>query len=179
MSISAALRQLVRERAQFACEYCGVTEHNVGSELTIDHYYPESLGGSDDAENLCYCCHRCNLNKLDYWPHEPDDLPIWNPRTSSPSDHILILADGMAYPVTAIGRTTIGQLRLNRPPLIAYRRAQQASREAYRLLHERRSLIAALEDVNQQQRMLIDRQRHLLLQQEQLIRVLPNESLHE
>lgn len=136
MSISAALRQLVRERAQFACEYCGVTEHNVGSELTIDHYYPESLwAGAMTLRTCATACHRCNLNKLDYWPHEPDDLPIWNPRTSSPSDHILILADGMAYPVTAIGRTTIGQLRLNCPPLIAYRRAQQASREAYRLLH--------------------------------------------
>lgn len=156
MSISPELRRLVRERAQFACEYCGVTEVSVGSELTIDHYYPQSLGGQDNPENLCYCCPRCNLNKLDYWPGD-EDVPLWNPRTAPVSDHMLFLADGVAYPVTAIGRMTIAQLRLNRPPLVAYRRAQRTALEAVQMLNERRTTIAVLEDLNRQQRLLIER----------------------
>jgi hypothetical protein len=172
MSISPQLRQLVRERAAYVCEYCGVSETNVGSELTIDHYHPQSLGGSDEPSNLLYCCHRCNLNKLDYWAETPEDLPLWNPRSSRFDEHILILADGTAYPITAIGRKTIAQLRLNRPQLVAYRVAQRGYREAAHLLSERRALITTLEDINRQQQALIETQRQLLEQQQQLIRAL-------
>jgi hypothetical protein len=41
MSISPELRQYVRKRADFACEYCGVSEIDSGGELTIDHYCPQ------------------------------------------------------------------------------------------------------------------------------------------
>ncbi len=34
------MRELVRQRAHFACEFCGVTETDVGGELTIDHFQP-------------------------------------------------------------------------------------------------------------------------------------------
>ena len=48
----------VRLRANFACEYCGVTETDTGGLLTVDHYQPRAHGGSDDLGNLVYCCHR-------------------------------------------------------------------------------------------------------------------------
>ncbi|HZP82505.1 MAG TPA: hypothetical protein VFB21_12765 [Chthonomonadaceae bacterium] len=38
MTITALLREQVRQRANFACEYCGVTETDTASLLTIDHY---------------------------------------------------------------------------------------------------------------------------------------------
>ena len=31
--------------------------------LTIDHYHPQSLGGSDDLDNLQLMCHTCNAIK--------------------------------------------------------------------------------------------------------------------
>jgi hypothetical protein len=37
MTITAAMRLAVRQRAGFACEYCGVREEDAGGELTIDH----------------------------------------------------------------------------------------------------------------------------------------------
>jgi len=68
MTISATLGEQVRQRAPFACEYCGVTETDAGGQLTVDHCQPQSLAGSDDLSNLLYCCYRCNLSKADYYP---------------------------------------------------------------------------------------------------------------
>ena len=58
MSIPAELREWVRRRAGFACEYCGVTETDAAGQLTIDHFHPQAGGGSDALDNLVYCCHR-------------------------------------------------------------------------------------------------------------------------
>ena len=61
--ISDALRERIRQEADFACEFCGVSEIDVGGELTIDHYQPKTKGGSDQRENLLYSCMRCNQYK--------------------------------------------------------------------------------------------------------------------
>jgi 5-methylcytosine-specific restriction endonuclease McrA len=79
MTLPAELVNRVRQRAQFACEYCGVTEVDSAGQLTVDHYRPRSRGGTDTLENLLYCCYRCNLYKADYWPEAPDDPVLWVP----------------------------------------------------------------------------------------------------
>ena len=61
MSISTEIREFVRQRANFACEFCGVSEIDAGGQLTIDHFQPGSKGGGDEIENLIYSCSRCNL----------------------------------------------------------------------------------------------------------------------
>lgn len=66
MSIPEAVRLQVRQRANFACEFCGVTETDTGGELTVDHFCPQTKGGTDDPDNLLYSCHRCNQYKADY-----------------------------------------------------------------------------------------------------------------
>lgn len=66
MTISSTLRDEVRRRARFTCEYCGTSETDAGAELTIDHFRPLSKGGADAFENLVYCCSRCNEYKQDY-----------------------------------------------------------------------------------------------------------------
>jgi 5-methylcytosine-specific restriction endonuclease McrA len=68
MSISSEIREQVRRRANFACEFCGASETDVGGQLTIDHFQPKSKGGNDSLENLLYSCIRCNQYKQDYWP---------------------------------------------------------------------------------------------------------------
>ena len=40
------------------CSYCGS-----GAELTLDHLFPKSRGGSDSGDNLVYCCQKCNSSK--------------------------------------------------------------------------------------------------------------------
>lgn len=80
MTLSIRVRHEIRRRAEYACEYCGITESDAGGELTVDHYLPTSKGGGDDIENLIYCCARCNQYKQDYWPEAWAELPLWNPR---------------------------------------------------------------------------------------------------
>jgi len=63
MSIPEAVRERVRQRAGFACEYCGVTETDTAGQLTLDHFHPRARGGGDAPDNLIYCCHRCNEYK--------------------------------------------------------------------------------------------------------------------
>lgn len=66
MSLSDATKQIVHQRANFACEYCGVSESDAGGELSVDHYRPQSKSGGGELENLVYACVRCNLYKSDY-----------------------------------------------------------------------------------------------------------------
>jgi 5-methylcytosine-specific restriction endonuclease McrA len=66
MSLSASLREQVRRRAGCACEFCSISEIDVGGLLTVDHFHPQSRGGSDALENLIYACVNCNQYKQDY-----------------------------------------------------------------------------------------------------------------
>ncbi|EFO79778.1 hypothetical protein OSCT_2376 [Oscillochloris trichoides DG-6] len=171
--LSPEIRLHVRQRAHFACEYCGVTEIDSAGELTIDHYQPPRHGGSiDDLQNLIYCCSRCNQYKSDYWPLYPTDLSLWNPRNEQRDQHILALADGTLYPITAKGAFTIRRLRLNRPPLIAYRLNAIRHREETSLLEELRLLIKLQEDAQQQHASLLREQQTLLEQQRALLTIL-------
>ncbi len=168
-------RSLVRQRAHCGCEFCGVTETDTGGELTIDHFQPRSQGGVDDLENLVYCCHRCNQYKADYWPYQPSDVPLWNPRQDSPDTHIMLLADGTLYPLTAVGEFTIRRLRLNRSPLIAYRLQKQKQTEETQLLKRYQEVVAALEHLHTQHLILLNEHQKLLQEQRNLLRRLLGE----
>jgi HNH endonuclease len=172
MSVSAAARRLVRQRAAYACEYCGVAEHDTGGELTVDHHFPQSLGGTDEVENLIYACQRCNLYKSDFWPATPEEPALWNPRTEPREQHLLNLADGTLYPLTAVGTVTIAVLRLNRPPLIAHRRRRIEQAEETRLLTQLFEVVALLEQLQRQHSALLADQHALLEQQRTLLAIL-------
>jgi len=47
------------EEDNYTCVYCSVR----GGKLTIDHKIPVSCGGTNDRNNLCTACHRCNCSK--------------------------------------------------------------------------------------------------------------------
>ncbi|MEW5987040.1 MAG: HNH endonuclease signature motif containing protein [Chloroflexota bacterium] len=172
MTITAEAREEVRRRAAFACEFCGVSEAGTGGQLTVDHFQPTSKGGDDSLPNLLYCCTRCNQYKLDYWPAKPDDLPLWNPRLESASKHFLELDDGVIYPLTPTGTFTLKRLRLNRPPLIAYRLRRRQQAEETRLLSRYRDLVLLLEQLHTQLSALLEEQGRLLETQRELLRLL-------
>lgn len=52
MTVSDATRKLVRERSNFLCEYCHSSEEASAAKFAIDHILPQSLGGSDNPDNL-------------------------------------------------------------------------------------------------------------------------------
>lgn len=121
MITNKAIRDKIRQRAAYACEYCSVTETDTGGLLTIDHFQPQSKGGNDDLDNLIYCCNRCNSYKYNYFPTSSNQSPIWNPRKNNRPQHFFVLDNGQLKGLTPIGQTTIDFLRLNRPALIKYR----------------------------------------------------------
>lgn len=65
--------EVIRRLYRYACGYCGITETDVGSEMTVDHFMPRTIGGSDELDNLVYACWKCNQFKHDFWP-TADDL---------------------------------------------------------------------------------------------------------
>lgn len=169
MSIDQQIRELVRHRAGFACEFCGVTETDTGGELTIDHYHPSAKGGSDDPANLIYCCSRCNLYKLDYFPFRPNDPSLWNPRMEPFSDHFIELDNGMLHALTPIGEFTLVRIRLNRPSLAAYRQQKRQHQENQRNLERYKELVLLLEHLNNQLAELTQEQQRLLGEQQRLL----------
>jgi len=172
MSIPTDVRWVVRQRAHFACEFCGVTETDTGGELTIDHFQPHTKGGTDAPENLLYYCHRCNQYKAAYWPTQSEDPPLWHPRHEPIERHLLLLANGTLYPITETGAFTLKRLRLNRPPLVAYRVRKQSEIAEYRLLTRYRDLVVILEQLHQQQVALLEEQQVLLEEQRRLVQLL-------
>lgn len=48
--ISPLLRQRVAEAARYRCGYCLTSQHIIGPLLEIDHYIPESRGGTSDEK---------------------------------------------------------------------------------------------------------------------------------
>lgn len=172
MTRAAELWEQAHRRANFACEYCGVTETDVGGLLTVDHFQPQARGGTDALGNLLYCCHRCNLYKADYWPTQPTDPVLWNPREESVGTHLLFLADGSLHPITATGAFTLRRLRLNRPPLAAHRLRRQSRAEELRILERYREVVLLLEQLHRQQAALLEEHRALLEEQRAVLREL-------
>ncbi len=125
--MSAALRRRVRRRARGLCEYCRSCAECTGHEFTLDHIIPESRGGTDQFENLCWCCFWCNNFKQSRTEaidrRSGQVVPLFNPRTKSWNEHFR-WSHNFTRIVgrTAIGRATITALRLNRPSLVRSRR---------------------------------------------------------
>lgn len=168
--ISHETRQIVRERANFSCEYCGVSETEVGGELTIDHFQPQSKSGTDELENLIYACPRCNLYKGNYFPENDFDLSLWNPRTEASDRHFSPQAGGELFPLTETGNFTIRQLRLNRLPLIEHRRRKQIQEEENSLILMHQSLVELLMRYAEMQLSILEEQKKLLEEQQRLLK---------
>ncbi|MEB3164192.1 MAG: HNH endonuclease signature motif containing protein [Prochlorothrix sp.] len=172
MTIDQVLRDVVRQRAGCACEFCGVHENDVGGKLTLDHFWPRSKGGGDALENLVYCCVRCNQHKQDYWPKTPDMPQLWNPRRETWDIHFLESAEGIWLPLTEIGQFTLNRLRLNRPALVSYRLKKQVQVEESRLLERYKQLAELLNQSNQQLVSLLLEQQILLREQRALLQLI-------
>ncbi len=133
--------EAIRRRYQYACGYCGVTEVDVGGELTIDHYRPRSAGGDDDEDNLVYACARCNQYKGDFWP-DSDCVArlqrVLHPMLDDLTAHLIEDEQtGHMRELSETGRFHIALLRLNRPQLIAHRLA----RKIQKVLGEKQHLL--------------------------------------
>lgn len=63
-------RRNIFERDHYTCQYCGV-QPGV-DELSIDHVFPRSQGGTSTWDNCVLACVECNKKKADRTPSEAD-----------------------------------------------------------------------------------------------------------
>jgi hypothetical protein len=118
MPISRATRQFVHQQSNFLGEYRYSCEAGSTAVLTFDHILPQSLGGSDDAENLALACICCNGRRYNFTtgidPETQTEPRLFNPRQDNWADHFIWSQDGTEIiGTTAIGRTTVYRLDMN------------------------------------------------------------------
>ncbi|MBW4674777.1 MAG: HNH endonuclease [Desmonostoc geniculatum HA4340-LM1] len=118
MTVNDATKKFVRERAKFLCEYCHSSEEASAALFSIDHIMPQSLGGSDDRDNLGLACQRCNGYRYNFTtgidPNTGEIIPLFNPREQKWYDRFIWSADGLKIVgITSTGRATCNRLDLN------------------------------------------------------------------
>lgn len=116
------LKSLVYNRAAGLCEYCKSPANISSQPFVVEHILPKSKGGTEDEANYALSCQGCNnfkYNKtegFDAITGEP--VPLFHPREQVWTDHFHWSDDVLeVIGLTAIGRVTIEELRLNRDEL--------------------------------------------------------------
>lgn len=134
MTIPDEIRERVRELYGRCCGYCGVHESDAGSKLEIDHFKPQAFYGTDELENLVYCCAACNKFKRDFWPADPvasNPRRLLHPLKDSLQEHLTENEAGQLIALSETGAFHIEKLRLNRPQLLASRQKRRLEKEVY------------------------------------------------
>lgn len=126
--IPQTIQDSVRKRAGYLCEYCHTSELWQCVRFTIDHVVPLSAGGANSIDNYALACFHCNRKKykkrtgID--PLSGIETSLFNPRQDKWNDHFVWSVDRCTViGLTAIARTTIEILELNRPRIISIRAA--------------------------------------------------------
>ena len=124
MTIPAALRRAVWQRADGRCEYCQIGEGDSLAPHEPDHVVAAQHGGPTLIENLAlafYDCNRAkgpNLASVD--PQTGQSVFLFNPRRDRWIEHFRL--DGARIDgVTPIGRATMSLLQFNAPERIRLR----------------------------------------------------------
>lgn len=125
--MEAALRQLVWQRAQNRCEYCGLPQDATPYvTFHVEHILPRQHGGRLVQENLALACQRCNRakgpNLATMDPEFGEPTRLFDPRRDLWSEHFSI-SQGLIYGLTAIGRGTAQLLKMNHPDRVRLRRS--------------------------------------------------------
>lgn len=117
MTLSKAQRQAVQDRAGDCCEYCRLPASGGTVTFHVDHIKPVKHGGSDELDNLCLACYKCNAHKgsdlVGFDPQTDQITPLYNPRGQVWAEHFSIQHDMQIEGTTPEGRTTVRVLQMN------------------------------------------------------------------
>jgi hypothetical protein len=117
MSITNEQKQLIRQRAGNCCEYCRLAEAGRLARFHIDHIIAIKHDGTDDNDNLCLACPKCNAHKGDNVaaldPLTRAATRLYDPRQQVWDNHFRLNPDATISGLTPEGRTTIRVLRIN------------------------------------------------------------------
>lgn len=132
--IPAAIRRLVRDRAESRCEYCLIHEEDAFLPHEPDHIISTKHRGQTTEDNLAWTCFVCNrakgsdLSSIDI--ESEQIMRLFNPRVDNWEDHFVLEQDGRIAARTAIGRVTEFLLKLNQPKSVQIRKVlSQTSRK--------------------------------------------------
>ncbi len=114
--MDAEVRDFVRQRAGNRCEYCLLPEESDEWPFHVEHVIARQHGGSEELENLCWSCSRCNLYKgpnIASLDRETRELAgLYDPRKLSWNDHFT-MRNAHIVGLSPIGRVTVRLLRVN------------------------------------------------------------------
>lgn len=124
--MDAALAQLVRTRANNACEYCRLRQAASSIPFEIDHIIARQHGGKTVALNLSIACFYCNKSKgpnvAGVDPRTGKVTRLFHPRRHKWDRHFR-WHGAILVGRTPIGRTTIAVLAINHPDAVIHRQA--------------------------------------------------------
>jgi hypothetical protein len=112
------LRERVRRRAGFQCEYCRLPEHHQAGLFTLEHIIARQHEGPTSMGNLAWACLQCNSHKgtnLAGLLHEGGAsalVKLFNPRRHKWIKHFR-LEGAFIVGLTAIGKVTVQVLAMN------------------------------------------------------------------
>jgi hypothetical protein len=111
------VRQLVAVRARDCCEYCRIPQAVVPFHaFHVEHIVARQHGGTDNLDNLCLACDRCNAYKgpnlaaID--PESRQIARLFHPRRDSWVEHFAFRRAEIVG-LTATGRATVALLNMN------------------------------------------------------------------
>ncbi|MBZ0297539.1 MAG: HNH endonuclease [Anaerolineae bacterium] len=126
MSITAAQRRAVIQRAGGCCEYCRASLNDETSPFHVDHIVPIKHQGSDHLDNLCLACYQCNAYKGSNIaaadPVTGEATFLYHPRKQRWDEHFALNDDATLRGITPEGRVTIEVMRINDEARVYYRR---------------------------------------------------------
>jgi len=130
-------RELVAQRAQDFCEYCRIPQHLVPFHtFHVEHIIARQHGGTDDLDNLCLACDRCNaykgVNLSGVDPQTGCVIDLYHPRRDSWHEHFAFRGAEILG-LTPTGRVTVRVLRVNDHRRVALRLELIAHGELSRL----------------------------------------------
>jgi hypothetical protein len=112
------------------------------------------------------------LYKSDYFPDTKLDPEIWNPREDIFEDHFLVFENGEIHPLSPKAEFTIQRLRLNRKPLLLFRKQKANWIKNKKILLRYKELLDLSQSMNKQLLKMIGEQTKLLEEQQQLLNLL-------
>jgi HNH endonuclease len=114
--ITAVLKKLVAQRAEFKCEYCKLSQEDSFFTFHTDHVISMKHGGLTLADNLAYSCAFCNSCKGSdvgtVLLPEKTFIRLFNPREDVWNEHFEVI-NFVFYAKTIVGEATIKVLQLN------------------------------------------------------------------
>ena len=115
--MDAAIRQQVRQRAQYKCEYCQIPEAATPFiTFHAEHIIAQQHQVDDTLDNLALSCDRCNaykgpnLSSID--PDSKAIVELFHPRRGQWNEHFELKA-GFIVGKTPSGRATVKLLNMN------------------------------------------------------------------